>query len=116
MSAGGQRATPLDSMYVLADHLLAMSPTLCTPGVSIHVVHDLTNDTHRRGEVNYHGFPRAPWRPPDAQRFVLYAVLLQRISWDCAFAIDMSDVIVLFVPPCHALPQRLVLGLSLIHI
>lgn len=44
------------------------------------------------------------------QRFVLYAQLLRRIEWDCAFAIDLSDVVMLNVPPCHALPRRLVIG------
>ena len=97
-------------MHALADQMVATSPTMCMPGVSIHVVHDLSNATSHRGEVAYHGFPPAPWRPPDAHRFVLYAQLLRNIKWDCAFAIDMSDVAMLYLPPCHALPQRLVLG------
>ena len=110
MQQGGKKATPLGSMYALADQMVATSPTMCMPGVSVHVVHDLSNATIHRGEVTYHGFPPAPWRPPDAHRFVLYAELLRSIKWDCAFAIDMSDVAMLYLPPCHALPQRLVLG------
>ena len=100
----------LGSMHMLADQLVASSPTMCSPGVSIHIVHDLTNHTHHRLNVTYHGSARAPWRPPDAQRFVLYAELLRRITWDCAFAVDISDVVMLRVPPCHALPKRLIIG------
>ena len=64
MQQGGKKATPLGSMYALADQMVATSPTMCMPGVSVHVVHDLSNATIHRGEVTYHGFPPAPWRPP----------------------------------------------------
>ena len=98
-------------MYKVADLMLAASPTMCMPNVHVHVVHDLVaNGSYSRSDITYHGFPPAPWRPPDVQRFVLYAQLLRRIAWDCAFAIDISDVNMLNVPPCHALPQRLVIG------
>ena len=108
----GRTDTPqLSSMYKVADLMLAASPTMCMPNVHVHVVHDLVaNGSYSRSDITYHGFPPAPWRPPDVQRFVLYAQLLRRIAWDCAFAIDISDVNMLNVPPCHALPQRLVIG------
>ena len=109
MQQGNKKGTPMGSMYALADQTM-YHPTMCKPGVTVHIVHDLGNRTHRRLNVTYHGFPSVPWRPPDVQRFVLYAQLLRRIEWDCAFAIDLSDVVMLNVPPCHALPRRLVIG------
>ena len=97
-------------LHYMADTLIKRSQALCSPGVSLHVVHDLHANTTSRLGVTYHGFPAAPAVPADVRRWVLYALLLRRIPWDCAFAIDFSDVIVLNVPPCHALPPRLVIG------
>tara|TARA_B110001469_G_C9545159_1_gene270601 strand:- start:403 stop:816 length:414 start_codon:yes stop_codon:yes gene_type:complete len=45
MQQGGKKATLLGSMHALADQMVAVSPAMCMPGVSVHVVHDLSNAT-----------------------------------------------------------------------
>ena len=58
-----------------------------------------------RHGVTYHFFsPRAI--PGHAYRFIAYHQLLKRIAWDCAFAIDATDVTLFWLPACHTLPAR----------
>ena len=41
---------------------------------------------------------------------MLYARVLKRIKWDCAFAVDLTDVVVLAQPCCDALPPKLAIA------
>jgi hypothetical protein len=93
---------------------LGRSPGFCDPSVTLHVVHDLGRaDMPKvwRG-VFFHAFPPRPDRVLGDARYPLFAEVLNREeSWDCAFAIDLTDVVLLRLPPCNALPDdRLVIA------
>lgn len=61
--------------------------------------------------VIFHAFPPRPDRVPGDARYPLFAEVLDRTeSWECAFAIDLADVALLRLPPCSALPDRLVIA------
>lgn len=103
--------------------LLKRSPGLCAPNVTVHVVHD-TNATSATltalagTHETRDDLLKVRWRrvPPDRallgndQRWVHFADVLRDIEWDCAYAVDLSDVFVLRVPPCAALGSRLVVA------
>lgn len=58
-----------------------------------------------QGAVRYHYFEPDTAVPADALRYMHFAVVLGREpTWRCAFMIDLTDVAVLRVPPCNALP------------
>ena len=93
---------------------LGRSPGFCDPNVTLHVVHDSESvDMPKvwRG-VLFHAFPPRTDRVAGDARYPLFAKVLNREeSWDCAFAIDLTDVVLLRPPPCSALPDdRLVIA------
>ena len=119
-------------LYVAVDSLMGLSPGVCRPGLSIHIAHDLGslkprkgwNATYQRhhtngsvvvehradGMMNYHSFPRDLDHLPTDRRYQLFAAVLRHIKWDCAFTLDLTDVVVVHVPACSALPNKLMIG------
>ena len=59
MQQGNKKGTLIHSMYALADQIM-YHPTMCKPGVNVHIVHDLDSRIHRRLNVTFHGFPAVP--------------------------------------------------------
>lgn len=114
-SSFGQRAHTALSMFKIVDSFVMNSPGLCT--AALHMVHDIPGlgdpffqNRSVRDSTTYHGFvPRPDYHPYD-RRFVLYARVLKRIEWDCAFAVDLTDVVVLAPPRCDALPSKLAIA------
>ena len=85
------------------DAFVQRSPGLCNR-TSLHVVHDLPsmrNVSHHRGVV-LHYFAPDPRTPPGDLRWEHYARVLPALRWKCAWAVDVSDVDVLQLPPCAA--------------
>ena len=83
--------------------LLKRSPGLCSHA-NMHVVHDtytLRYKTTYQG-VNLHYFAPEPQMPPGDARWRMFAEVLRGLEWDCAWAVDLSDVDVLRLPPCSA--------------
>lgn len=94
------------ALTLAMDGLLARSPGLCDPAVKLVVIHDIdTNVTMWRGAILAR-FPPKVSVPTD-RRWDLALRFLEQRQWDCAFAIDLSDVHVIRVPACNALPPRL---------
>ena len=94
--------------HVMIDKMMHKNPSLCLPGVSVHVVTDHPTDdapVYQRLNVTYHSVPPRSI-PSDAYRWIAYRKLLESLSWDCAFAMDSTDVHVFNLPACHALPAR----------
>ncbi|KAL1504345.1 hypothetical protein AB1Y20_010751 [Prymnesium parvum] len=101
--------------------LLLLSPGLCAPNVTLHVVHDLNASADeltllagshetRPGflRVQYHRFPPSDRLLGNDRRWELFLHVLQETEWECAYAVDLSDVVVLRLPPCASLPPKLV--------
>ena len=114
--AAAARANVL-TMHQLVDDFVARSPGLCRPDVTLHVMHNLGRISRRNSSrVKYHFFePGAA--PPDMPainaRFLLMISLLQRLPWECAFSLDLTDVSVLHLPACVTLPKsKLAIGSS----
>jgi hypothetical protein len=106
-------------MFRAVDFLLRKSTGLCCAGVFLHVIHNLASleDGHIHRNVTYHSFPARqrtvplPLMPMNDLRFILMDSLLERMAWDCAYSIDLTDVDVMRVPACRQLPpDRLVIG------
>jgi hypothetical protein len=99
------------------EEIFRRSPGLCGPSanLSLHIAHDINHSSvaevprHRNAFLHYF-----PPQPKDANnlRFEHYAALLSRHEWDCAYAVDLTDVHVLNPPPCGALPLVLVAGVD----
>ena len=108
-------AVDLRAMEERVDQFVARSAVLCETGVEVHVVHNLNTSgaTTRRRRVTYHSDPPAarrgqmPSMPIIDQRFWLLQRLLlgHGASWECVFAVDLTDVDVLRVPRCDAFPR-----------
>ena len=76
--------------------------------ISVHVVTDveLAGSSLSRN-VQYHRVPATTHVSNVDRRWVLYNTLLERLpEWECAWAVDLTDVSVVRVPPCAPLPQR----------
>lgn len=56
--------------------------------------------------VRYHFVAPNKDVPADVQRYGHFAEVLQREAWQCAFMVDLTDVAVLHVPQCGAMPQH----------
>lgn len=79
---------------------LQRSPGLCPS--NLHVVHDstLVADT-QLFNVSLHRFAPNLTVLGNDVRWDLFAHVLRRIAWDCAFAVDLTDISVLCLPTCH---------------
>ena len=71
-------------LHMSVDRFVQMSPALCAPGTSLHIVHNTNASDQRRG-VEYHRFSDAavaaesmPAMPVMDSRWVLISRLLQR--------------------------------------
>ena len=103
-------------MWHAVDLLVRRSTGLCCSGVFLHIIHNLDphviEDGHVRNNVTYHGFSAKqrktalPRMPMNDMRFILMESLLRRILWDCAFAIDLTDIDVMRLPTCWHLPAN----------
>ena len=99
-------------LHMSVDRFVQMSPALCAPGTSLHIVHNTNASDQRRG-VEYHRFSDAavaaesmPPMPVMDSRWVLISRLLQRDArWECAFVVDLTDVTLVAAPSCAALPR-----------
>jgi hypothetical protein len=117
-SAGGfGKPAADDSRHLVTQvtRLFKLSPGLCELSVSVHIVHDLSNRT----ATNLPQLPRVVWHQaqpthvpmsPIDQRWSNYARILRRSAWDCAFAIDLTDVMILRIPACTTLRPQLYIG------
>ena len=88
---------------------------MCASNATLHIVHDLVHLpllVRRGNSIAFHRFHPNPARSAIDQRWVLYLSLLHgRLRhWDCVFMVDLSDVIVVRLPACSALPRRLMLA------
>lgn len=113
---------PASFVYDVVDGLVKRSPGLCGANATLVVMHNLQLSgvalepwsRHVRHRVVYIRVPDDPtirMMPPLNTRFVVLEQLLQRVRWDCAYALDLSDVDVLRAPPCEALkPDELMMG------
>jgi len=112
----GQRDHTMRSVFSAVDVFVIKSPGLCT--ASLHVVHDVPDlgdpllyNRSVRDSTTYHGFaPRPDYLVAPDRRFLFYVHVLNRIEWDCAFAVDLTDVVVLTLPRCDALPPKLAIA------
>lgn len=99
-------ASSTRNLHLAADNMVRKSPGLCTPNTEVHILHDLraTVPAVRDGVFYHYVQPQQSW-PADGNRWVLLAQFLRNRthSWDCAYAIDITDVVVLRLPPCRAL-------------
>lgn len=88
----------------LRKHLQAFmerSPGLCNRS-DLHVVHDqsvMENVSNILG-ASLHYVPPAASMPPADRRWDLYDNLLRGVAWECAWAVDLTDVEVLRLPRC----------------
>jgi len=115
-------ATELSKERALAHQvqaLLKRSPGLCAPNVTVHVVHDLNVTSERLASlagtseaapgglsVTFHGYDGVSDFLGNDRRWALFADVMRSSPWDCAYAIDLSDVAIVRLPPCAALPNR----------
>jgi hypothetical protein len=114
---GQSSARAFIAKQLLEQHVgrfLARSPGLCgAPLTKLHIVHDLNLgaqsallDTHA-GQVVFHEFSENPQVLGNDWRFQHYDHILQRSqAWGCAWAVDLTDVGVIKMPPCSLLPER----------
>ena len=58
-------------------------------------------------QVRYHRFEPSSSLLGNDRRWILFERVLGATQWDCAFAIDLTDVAVLLLPACHRLPRKL---------
>lgn len=93
---------------------LARSSGLCgAPLTKLHIVHDLNLgdqaallDTHA-GRVVFHEVQENSQVLGNDWRFAHFYHILQRSkAWECAWAVDLTDVGVIQMPPCSILPER----------
>eukprot|EP00966_Prymnesium_polylepis_P317210 7328491-Prymnesium_polylepis.1 len=114
------KSKPEETLAMYVRNLLMRSPGLCEPNVTVHVVHDLNASDAQLSalagsvetrddllKVRWHRFAPDDETLGSDRRWELFAHVLHRTPWDCAYAIDLSDVMVLRVPPCAALPPKL---------
>ena len=101
-----------------ASSLLRRSPGLCNRH-QLHVVHDshrYRHNTSIANGVHLHYFEPVASMPPGDARWRMFASVLNGAAvgdWDCAWALDMTDVGVLRIPPCdidHYGPAGLAIG------
>ena len=77
------------------------------------VLHNLDSIARQRRDVVYVRVAMdnlTASMPFTSSRFVALEAFLRSRSWDCAYSVDLSDVEVSRVPPCHALDQQLVMS------
>jgi hypothetical protein len=104
---------------------IASSPALCVPNVTLHVVHDATNTSAELlanltntselvhpdlFTVRFHSFPPTPHIISNDLRWEHFARVLDNEEYDCAFALDLTDIAVFRVPPCGRLPEKLMVA------
>ena len=109
-NAHGGAMVGVRNVHKAIDNLLARSPGLFA--TQLHVAHDdqlLTAAEHR--SVTLHRFAPQPSRLGNDQRWPHFESVLRTSSlastWQCAYAIDISDASVLCLPPCHPTDKRL---------
>ena len=130
--ANGHGSQQISSSFVLEKHDLALqvalflersAPALNSGNVTLHVVHDDPTVTNSALDdapcVVLHHFPLHRSESESSIRFhaaatdrrwPLYRHVLRQLdrqgnSWDCAWAVDLTDVVMLRLPPCAALPE-----------
>ena len=77
------------------------SPGLCNR-TNVHVVHDSLSmrDNSTASGVSLHYFAPKRAMPPGDARWEMFSSVLHQLDWDCAWAIDLTDIDVLRLPPC----------------
>lgn len=111
---------PEGALVSYVAYLLLRSPGLCVPNVTVHIVHDLkatseeltalTGSMETRDDllkVRWHRVVPSSQMLGNDRRWGHFDDILSNAEWDCAYAIDLSDVMVLRIPPCRSLPNKL---------
>ncbi len=111
-SSAGHLGSFKSSMSHLLKHVdlfVRRSPGICSAS-QLHVVHDIEYYRHNasRKGVHLHYFPAVSTMPPGDARWSMFAQVLRAAErdvhggWECAWAVDLTDVDVLRLPPCSA--------------
>ena len=111
---------PQETLASYVQKLLVRSPGLCVPNVTLHVIHDLNISNEEMTllagtaetrddllKVRWHRFAPNTRMLGNDRRWELFERVLRSMEWDCAYGVDLSDVMVLRVPPCAHLPSKL---------
>jgi hypothetical protein len=128
--------SPASRVYGVVDKLRSVSPALCTPNTALLVAHDVAGIPAVKDGVRYHHVEPDATSNSMNRRWEIYSRILREYTFDCvcahaplramlaarappvmierapprADAIDATDVAVLWMPSCLALPERLVIG------
>lgn len=102
--------SPASRVYGVVDKLRSVSPALCTPNTALLVAHDVAGIPAVKDGVRYHHVDPDATSNSMNRRWEIYSRILREYTFDCVYAIDATDVAVLWMPSCLALPERLVIG------
>jgi len=123
------------ALFRVVDILRKRSPALCTPNTTLLVTHDIAGIPSLKDGVRYHYVAPDAASNSMNRRWMILVHILREYTFDCvcapvppmrtccracasshmatrpcADAIDATDVAVLWMPSCLALPERLVIG------
>ena len=68
-------------LHMSVDRFVQMSPALCAPGTSLHIVHNTNASDQRRGELQAHASFHARWRCPVCGSAVPPDSLSESLGW-----------------------------------
>lgn len=91
------------SLRANTQKLLARSPALCASDVHLHIVHDLNGTLEPVAGATFHHFASRTDVVAGDARWSHFDELLRGLAWQCAFAIDLTDLFVLKLPVCARL-------------